>query len=70
MHTYNEMKQRFIDHLAEMDLRKMDMADLSAYSAILGTLYETEREDFATAMAKIMAETGYRNGKAEVTENG
>ncbi len=31
MHTYNEMKQRFIDHLAE---------------------------------------TGYRNGKVEVTENG
>lgn len=70
MHTYDEVKQRFIDHLAEMDLSKMDMEDLSAYSAIIKTLYDTDREDFAITMAKIMADTGYHNGKSEVTENG
>lgn len=50
--TYNDIKQRYIDHLASMDLAKLNMMDLSAYSGILRTLYETERSDYMMELFK------------------
>lgn len=50
--NYTELKQRYIDHLASMDLNTLNMMDLSAYCNILRTLYETERGDYMTELFK------------------
>lgn len=50
--NYTELKQRYIDHLASMDLNTLNMMDLSAYSNILRTLYETERGDYMSELFK------------------
>ena len=47
--TVTDLKQQFVDHLANMDKNKMSMTDLSLYSSILHTLIDTERPDFSAS---------------------
>lgn len=50
--NYVELKQRYINHLASMDLNTLNMMDLFAYSNILCALYETERGDYMSELFK------------------
>lgn len=52
--TVTDLKQQFVDHLANMDKNKMSMTDLSLYSSILHTLIDTERPDFSASCMEVL----------------
>lgn len=56
MATYKELKQKYIDHLMEMDLDKMSVVDLYTYAGILKTINEMELPNYAEAMAAVLAQ--------------
>lgn len=72
MNTYNDIKQRFVDHMMTVDYNKMNTMDLANVALTLKTLYDTEKEDYMSKLLDKMG--GYCNGFAavtpEVTENG
>lgn len=71
MATYNEVKQRFIDYLAEINLDKLNMMDLSVYSGILRTIYDTDRPDYMETLTKALSATsGLCACKSEVIPDG
>lgn len=74
MNTYNDMKQRFVDHMMTVDYDKMNTMDLANVALILKTLYETEKEDYMSKLLDKMGGFNYCNGVAAVTpgvkENG
>lgn len=74
MNTYNDMKQKFIDHMMTLDYDKMNTMDLANVALILKTLYETEKEDYMSKLLDKMGSYAPVYGCAttapEVTDNG
>lgn len=74
MNTYNDVKQKFIDHMMTVDYDKMCTMDLANVALILKTLYETEKEDYMSKLLDKMG--GYAptfgcvTATSEVTDNG
>ena len=50
MATYNELKQKYIDHLMGVDLYKMNVTDLYTYACILKMVDEMEQPNCAETM--------------------
>lgn len=74
MNTYNDVKQKFIDHMMVVDYDKMCTMDLANVALVLKTLYETEKEDY---MSKLLDKVGSNvptfgrvTAAPEVTDNG
>lgn len=52
MNKMSDVKQRLIDHLAQMDLNKMSMMDLREYTGIVYKVISMEKPDYLETMAK------------------
>lgn len=63
--TAFDVKQKFIEHLMEMDLNKLNVADLSFYAGILRTLDEMEKPSYTEAMASLLSQVMPVCGKKE-----
>lgn len=50
-----DVKQNLINHLAQMDLNKLSMLDLSAYTQIVGQIAAMERPDPMAEVARLAA---------------
>lgn len=74
MNTYNDFKQKFIDHMMTVDYDKMNTMDLANVALILKTLYETEKEDYMSKLLDKMGSYaptfGCVTAAPEVTDNG
>lgn len=73
MNTYNDMKQKFIDHMMAADFDKMNTMDLANVALIIKTIYDAEKEDYVDKLLDKMgsfAPTFNCAAMPEVTDNG
>lgn len=55
MNTTQTVKQKLIDHLAQMDMNKLSFADLEAYVRIIGCVSTMEKPDYMESLARYAA---------------
>lgn len=54
MITFEDIKQKYLDHLAEINLTELSMSDLATYGCILRNVDEMLKPSYAEQMAGLM----------------
>lgn len=55
MNTVDTLIQKFIDHIASVDLNKASVCDLNGYANVLGVLHNMKQPDYVEKLATMMA---------------
>ena len=54
MTTFNELKRKYFDHLASVDLAALSVAELEIYGRIMNTVNEMLKPSYTEQMASMM----------------
>ena len=54
MTTFDDLKQKYFDHLASMDLAAMSVSELATYGCILHSINEMLKPSYAEQMATML----------------
>ncbi len=65
MKSLKDLKQRYIDHLYSLDLKRMDVAALNIFGYILKTLDDMEKPSYQEMLAKMTDSFGRKPEKEE-----
>ncbi len=68
MATFEDLKQKYFDHLEGIDLAALSMAELEIYGRILNSVNELLRPSYAEQMAALMM--GCTCKREEVRDDG
>lgn len=67
MKTVKDVKQRLIDQLMSMDMDRMSLVELEAYTRIVGNLATMEKPDYMESLARYAA-GGFCNTNVSVID--
>ena len=67
MKTVKDVKQRLIDQLMNMDMNRMSLIELEAYTRIVGNLAAMDKPDYMESLARYAA-GGFSGAGVSVTD--
>lgn len=71
MNTVDEVIQRLIDYLADVDLAELSMIDLQTYTSVLSQLHGMNKKDYMELLVESMNKNyGFCGGMKEVKADG